>query len=659
MIISNVVIENFRCYYGQSSIQFNQDGKITLIYGDSGYGKSSFLQFFRWMLYGNPDFGATNDKPLFNIPAYKKAKIGDSLRVYGQIDFEHLGVKYSLRKEIKYTVSTSLTTAKKENSDCSFLTLINDTWVPFGGDIDKKINTIFPKELSKYFLLDGEKARDIVLDSNELRKAIHSLFGLNVYEQAIKHIGVQSNPRTVLGIYKKQLASKITVKQGGSPAALQDAVEDLFDAIEGSQKTIADLKSKINKCESRRTELLKILGRASNKSDIQQLIKANEEVIKQHEVTINETQKLIGNLFYRYYPYLILAKLSSVNSATLREKNDEFSSTYKNVFENLKKELLKEIIDKDKCVCGRALDVNSKKHIDGILATMPPDSYVYQFGQFISTAKNEISASRIKIIEYNDLILRIADCEREIEKLAQANVEKLEEIKKLDTVGDFVNELEKIDSDLRNYRTKLTSEEKVLGKNENLHSIAERRLNDLLKDSKLAAEYRCKLDFFENLKEELLNEKAQREKEIREIIDRCVRDIFKKLTTQTEIDVNNVQFVNDDFSLRTTYLTGGQLAVDEYSYVIGIVKALQECKMENNENPIIIDAPFAFTGNTQSEHIFRTLPTVSRQTVLLTLDLNKIKNLLGESDLYDFYIIDNVTQDMATIKDGDLNDIKY
>ena len=61
---------------------------------------------------------------------------------------------------------------------------------------------------------------------------------------------------------------------------------------------------------------------------------------------------------------------------------------------------------------------------------------------------------------------------------------------------------------------------------------------------------------------------------------------------------------------------------------------------------------------TGSEHIFKTLPTVSKQTVLLTLDLNKIKNLLEESDLYDFYVIENETQEKATLKRGDINDIK-
>lgn len=145
------------------------------------------------------------------------------------------------------------------------------------------------------------------------------------------------------------------------------------------------------------------------------------------------------------------------------------------------------------------------------------------------------------------------------------------------------------------------------------------------------------------------------QKQLKLVINQLLREIFKKLTTQTELDADKIQFVNDDFSLRTTYLTGGQLAVDVYSYVIGIIKALQECQMENNENPIIIDAPFAFTGNIQSEHIFKTLPTVSKQTILLTLDLNKIKKLLGETELYDFYIIKNDSQEQATIVRGAIN----
>ena len=77
MLINNVYIENFRCYYGENNISLNKNGKITLIYGDSGRGKSSFLQFFRWMFYSEYDFGKTDDKAIFNEVAYKEKKPGE------------------------------------------------------------------------------------------------------------------------------------------------------------------------------------------------------------------------------------------------------------------------------------------------------------------------------------------------------------------------------------------------------------------------------------------------------------------------------------------------------------------------------------------------------------------------------------------------------
>lgn len=135
--------------------------------------------------------------------------------------------------------------------------------------------------------------------------------------------------------------------------------------------------------------------------------------------------------------------------------------------------------------------------------------------------------------------------------------------------------------------------------------MSNKQLNAALKNSKVSGQFAEKIEFFEQVADLLKNERDAREIQVRATLNLCVREIFKKLTTQTELDADKIQFVNNDFSLRTTYLTGGQLAVDVYSYVIGIIKALQECKMDNNENPIIVDAPFAFTGNIQSEHILR------------------------------------------------------
>ena len=663
MIINSITIENFRCYYGVNKIDFNSNGKITLIYGDSGFGKSSFLQFFRWMFYGDPDFGSSNDKPLFNLNAYANIKMGQKVRVAGNIDFEHLGVKYSLSKAIDFEYSINPMMARVANSELSLQHLVNDSWQRFSGDIPNKINTILPKGLSKYFLLDGEKARELVLNSRELKAAIHQLFGLDAYANAINHIGNKNKKNSVLGFYQNELASKTTefrTYNNMTLPELQETVQDLFDTIDTLKKIKREDVETERLGNARRDEIIKTLGQANNKDSIDQLIKANENTIKELEAKIAAYKHEIGNLFYQNYPYLFLSRLTSKSSAVLREKNELFAAAYKNVYESLTKDLLKEILNKNTCVCGRDLDEKSKEKIVNIMAVMPPDSYAYQFGQFVSRSKSRITNAQENIIKYEEILSKINSCEQKIIQLQDANQEKLEDLKRLESSKALVEELEELDKALKALRQKIADCDRKIAEKKQIYNLSSSQIEKMLKNSNVQSVYSTKIEFFEKILLALVQEHRQQEFKVKTVLNDCVREVFKKLTTQTELDVDKITFVNDDFTLRTTYLTGGQLAVDEYSYVIGIIKALQEMKMENNENPIIIDAPFAFTGNAQSEHIFKTLPTVSKQTILLTLDLNKIKNyILKHKDVYDFYVIKNETQELAVIERGNIDDIKF
>ncbi len=663
MVINSIKITNFRCYYGTSSLSFNANGKITLIWGDSGFGKSSLLQFFRWMFYNDYDFGKNDDKPLYNIASYKEKQAGEFLEVSGQIDFTHLGVSYRLNKSVIYNVTFKIQNATVFKTDCKLQMMGADGgYHPYEGDILNKINTILPKELSPYFLLDGERSRDIVLNSSELRKAIHSMFGLDAYTEALSHIGVSKNKKnTVLGHYGSLLASNSTQQtiNGMSIADLQDTIQELYEIIETQKEERRNVMATIEQKNARRDEILKILGAVTSKRNLEDLIKSKQQLIKNNEQTILSLQHNIGNLFYKTYPYLFLAQITSLSSAILRKKNLEYASSYQNVFENLKKDLLQEIIKKDMCVCGRPLDDASRNRINAIIDIMPPGSYVYEFGQFISKAKNRIKNAEAETMQYESYTSKIAQLQEENSKFEDEIQEKLDELKRLNDAKDLVVELEQIKTEIQQLNTMKAGYEGRIAQKKQIYEKSNKLLSEALKSAKVSAFYKDRLEFFENLAKMLAAEKDAKENLVRLTLNKCVRDIFKKLTTQTELDADKIQFINDDFSLRTTYLTGGQLAVDVYSYVIGIIKALQECQMENNENPIIVDAPFAFTGNIQSEHIFKTFPTVSKQTILLTLDLNKIRKLLPNTELYDFYIIKNDSQEKATIIRGDVNAIKF
>lgn len=662
MVINSIKITNFRCYYGTNTLAFNSNGKITLIYGDSGYGKSSLLQFFRWMFYGECDFGKNDDKPLFNIEAYKDCKAGETIEVSGQIDFEHLGRAYRLNKSQQWSMSIRMENSAVQQSAYILQVKEDDNgYHPFSGDVAKQINSILPKELSKYFLLDGERSRDIVLNSDELKKAIYSLFGLDIYNEAISHIGANRNAgkTTVLGYYARKVAENATSSVGGmSIVDMQEAIQNLHEEIEEIKAKRKEVMTSIEQKNARRDEILKTLGAAASKGNLESLIKAKQQQIKNFEKQIAIEQRNIGNLFYRAYPYLFLAQIASESTIVLRKKNSEYASDYHNIFENLKKPLLKEIIQKNICVCGRELDSATKTRINGIIDIMPPGSYIYEFGQFVSKAKSHIKAAQTDTMNYEKYTSQIAQFEEEKNRLDDEIQEKLDELKRLNDAKDLVEELEKLKSEIELLNREKAGYEGKISQKKLIYEKSERILNDALKSAKVSGQYQERLEFFEKIAQLLKMEKDQKEEQVKITLNSCVREIFKKLTTQTELNADKIQFINDDFSLRTTYLTGGQLAVDVYSYVVGIIKALQEFQMDNNENPIIIDAPFAFTGNIQSEHIFKTLPTVSKQTILLTLDLNKIKKLLGDTDLYDFYVIKNDTQEKATIIRGDINDIK-
>ena len=186
------------------------------------------------MFYGDPDFGRTDDKPLFNIAAYNETKFGDKVEVSGRIDFVHQGVSYRLNKVQLWSTAFVMSNSRMEKQDYELLIKGEDNgYHPYTGNVANQINSILPKGLSKYFLLDGERARDIVLDSEELKKAIHALFGLDAYNEAITHIGTSNARSTVLGHYATQLASKTTATVNKMPIAdMQEAIQDLFEEIE-------------------------------------------------------------------------------------------------------------------------------------------------------------------------------------------------------------------------------------------------------------------------------------------------------------------------------------------------------------------------------------------------------------------------------------------
>ena len=102
MKISKIEFENFRNFKDHGEIRCSTDGKVTIIYGRNGDGKTTLHQLFQWVFYGKVHFNKTTTDRLYNHQYESEAALGEEFPVLGCIDFEHEGKKYSARRVYTY-----------------------------------------------------------------------------------------------------------------------------------------------------------------------------------------------------------------------------------------------------------------------------------------------------------------------------------------------------------------------------------------------------------------------------------------------------------------------------------------------------------------------------------------------------------------------------
>lgn len=234
MRIKSIEYENFRNFRDHGVIKCSTDGKMTIIYGKNGDGKTTLHQLFQWVIYGSVKFNKTATNRLYNLAYESSLPYGTEFDVMGRIDFEHDGVNYSITRTITYKKTVSDSQMVKEDFSLQRQNE-NYDWLRVDRP-NETIEKLLPSGLADYFFFDGEsmiadlcvKSRD---SASKLRKALYSMFDLDVVEAAINHIGRTDLRTTVLG---KLYLSKSSVASGAEISAIKTNIEN-------AQKKIAEI----------------------------------------------------------------------------------------------------------------------------------------------------------------------------------------------------------------------------------------------------------------------------------------------------------------------------------------------------------------------------------------------------------------------------------
>ena len=650
MKINKIEFENFRNFKDRGEIRCSTDGRVTIVYGKNGDGKTTLHQLFQWILYGQVHFNKTTTDRLYNLQYEAACSFGQVFDVLGRIDFEHDNSQFSVTRT--YTYKKGLNDSVKIAEDFSLLKMDNDkNWKPIENP-KEVIDKLLPSGLVEYFFFDGEsmiadlrvKGQD---SASKLKKALFSMFDLDVYESAIAHIGRTDLKTTVLG---KLFLSKGSITSDSEIAALMTNINNVQIKIEKTGEQLGKKKSeKADKLNLIRTISEKI-GSTKSKADYE---KNRKELIKQRDLFLKNAENAqsdFGEDVLDMFPQLLISKAVADAQSKISlsiSKNKLPAGINKKLLAYLLTDTTKE------CICGQPLCAESKEHIRMYLDMLPPKSFTGLYNEFTATAKSwGKSYEKEKIIKH---IKTVLDNTEFAEKCDFAIHELDDEQKKSPDIEDLVilrqeaeNDIANLDNDIS--ELELTSKKLDIILKKFMTEVNEQtKANENCKD--IEAKIRIMEQVLDYFKKKLSDESIRFSGRLQENIQMLIDGM---LTSKRKVSVSPEFAVKVTDSFGDESKSEGQFAVVSFAYIGGILRMLQsEASLSSKEYPLVLDGPFSKLDWDQRQNVINTIPNFAPQVILFSKDdLHEVLN--AESIGRVWTIVSNDEKNVARVEEGNL-----
>lgn len=650
MKIKNIEYENFRNFKDHGIIKCSIDGKMTIIYGKNGDGKTTLHQLFQWIVYGQVKFNKTTTDHLYNLAYESDLPYGQVFNVWGRIDFEHAGMEYSLTRT--YTYKKGVDDSEKIGEDLSLQKMDDDYNWKRVEKPEETMEKMLPSGLSEYFFFDGEsmiadlrvKGRD---SAGKLRKALYSMFDLDVIESAISHIGRTDLKTTVLG---KLYLGKSTIGSSSEISAIKTNIET-------AQNTIAQKTEKIENFNTEKADKKKLIqeiseqiGSTKSKADYEN---QRREQKRQRDLFLDNAksaQHQFGDTVMEMFPQLLISKAvnDAKNKLNLKVNNSHLPS-------GLNKRLISYLLklNTKMCICGRELCEDEREHIRKFLDLMPPKSYSSMYQDFTKTAMRWGNGYDKQFVE--DIIKRVlknqnsaSDCEKKIKELDDSE-KKSRDIEDLivarQEAEDRVVELDKLINELNSKNEKyklylkkqMKDYDKLTAANE-IGKIATAKIEIMLE----VLNY-----FVDKLETESEAYSRKLQVNIQYLLD-------SMLTSRRTVSVSQEFAVRVTDSYNDESKSEGQFAVVSFAYIGGILKMLKDDNIfQGKEYPLVLDGPFSKLDPDQRQNVVNMLPTFAPQVIVFSKD--DLHDVISNDNIGRVWtIVSNDEKNIARVEEGKL-----
>ena len=646
MKIKRIEYENFRNFKKAGAVDCSTDGKVTIIYGENGAGKTTFHQLFQWIIYGQVHFNKTASDKMYNLELEQNASIDEQFSVKGAIDFIHSGEEYTIRREWIYQktmyetkrISTSFTISKKD---------MNRNWVRLPNP-EEVVEQLLPSGLADYFFFDGEsmitdlkaKGKD---SANSLRDALYLMLDLSVYDKAVKYIGQQDRTTTTLGTL---FMSQTGTGSNANLITLGQQMEQAQGARDRQEEEERKLKKEIDLLEDRIKEISEQIGGAKSQREYETMRNQAKGLRDEYLGLAEREYQGFGDELISVFSKLMMSKVIEKASKTIKHKAEN-----SNLLNGVNVPLIDALLQSDACICGNPLTEKERETLRRMYDYLPPKGYDSLYQNFTNMAERwGREYNRQKLEGYIERALDDLEKARKQDEKIAAIDEKMKQDKQHE---NLVVERKKAEERLREL-----NDRKII-----IHEEAYKaglRVNKLKKEIDKASAtmsenelIKRKIRIMEEVKahfERILQEKSlSYSKKLQETIQELLDEMLKAKRT-----VN----VSADFSLRVAdsyddeSKSEGQFATVSFAYIGGIFKLLKEEEiLQNKEYPLVLDAPFSKLGDEPRQRVIDTIPRYAPQIILLSKD--NLQNDFNEDLIGKVWtIVSNEEQNVAEIREG-------
>lgn len=663
MLLKYMKLKNFRQYKGEQLIEFSSDKEknITVILGDNTSGKTTFVQSFNWVLYGQTDFVT---KKLLNMDVAVEMPSNSKREVSAELVFEHEENEYRLVRTISYMKKpTGIVDSLGERKELMILDKIGKAKVVDIDEIDNVINNILPKNLSGYFFFDGEKIEKIS-EKKDMKDAVKNLLGLQALESAAKHIN-PNNILTVGGKFRGAIQDSADGEFTRAKKAFDENVRKKADLV----KEKDDLDKELQKCRERIDEVRTELAQYKNMDGL----KGREKRIKEQKERAEQRIKSDKDMFKSR----VSSEAQSFFIRPLLEKSLKVLEREGNIHEgipNLTSKSIEHILHRGYCLCGTKIEEGSEvyNHIKKEQSFVPPQS--------VGTAVRFFKKESEKTLKGNNDFYQTV--EKYITGINEAKKDILAWDKELAEIDEQLMAGEKADSIKRDFErlrvNEATIEGRISAKDQAIGSCKQAiEVNNTIMEKNMSANKRNKeikryLDYAQALYAYLLKDYEIKETELRNALNTKVNDLFHAMYHGKRSVVINKDYTVELIVADETYISQemkldesrGLETVKNFAFISGILEIAKDKIISKNVDlfddepepqevlyPLVMDAPFSNADEKHVSKISSVLPSVADQVIMVVMEKDwkyaqeTINNKVGKQ-----YRIDKKSETESYIK---------